>query len=415
MSQPTLVLFEDQYFAQLLPLAYFRPVWALRCGMRTLAQKIEQDLGQSPLFAARTYLEETVLPGQRLLSVLPPEADILMVNGRLLGSSLELEVLNQLPPGEALDCDGQLVAARLTRDRVQKFRTNGIVDAAALKDTLNSQAIGCTLIQYPWDLIRHHQAEMAADFHALSSSVNAVQQPPSFVHLLGAENTLIAPDVSFKPGVVLDAEEGPIVIESGVEIMANAVIQGPAWIGRGSRIKIGAKIYGGTAIGPICKVGGEVEGSILQSYVNKQHEGFLGHAYLGSWVNLGADTNNSDLKNNYGPVRVLFNGKTFDTGMQFLGLIMGDHSKTAINTMFNTGTIVGVNCNIFGAGMPPKFVPSFSWGGAEGLAPYRLEKAMEVAERVMARRDVPFGDRERRLFEAVWTLATQTEQRSADN
>ncbi len=413
MAHPTIVLFEDEHFTRLLPLAYFRPVWALRCGMQTLAQKVERALGVNPYHSARIYLEETVLPADRLLSSLRPEAEIVLVNGRLLASSLDKEVFYDLPPGKGLKTGDQLVAARMRLKDLQDFRPNGFLKTQGLMGALDCRPIECTLIQYPWDLIRYHEAELEADFQQISRQAGVVQQPPGYVHLLGAENTLIAPEATFKPGVVLDAENGPIVIESGVQVMANAVIQGPAWIGKNSLIKIGAKIYGGTAIGPVCKVGGEVEGSILHSYVNKQHEGFLGHAYLGAWVNIGADTNNSDLKNNYSPVRVIWNGETFETGMQFLGLIMGDHSKTAINTMFNTGTLVGVNCNLFGAGMPPKWVPSFSWGGADGFVEYRLDKAMEVATRVMARRKVPFGDRESRLFRAVWELVKQMEQRGA--
>ncbi|MFQ5584711.1 MAG: hypothetical protein ACE5GL_09785, partial [Calditrichia bacterium] len=210
--------------------------------------------------------------------------------------------------------------------------------------------------------------------------------------------------------VVIDAENGPVWIDEDAVIMANAVLEGPIYIGKKSRIKIGAKLYENTTIGPVCKIGGEVEGSIIQGYSNKQHDGFLGHAYLGSWVNLGADTNNSDLKNNYGMIRVLLNGKPVNSGKRFLGLMMGDHSKTAINTMFNTGTIVGVNCNIFGAGMPPKFVPSFSWGGAEGIADFILDKAMHIAKNVMARRNVEFTHRDEQLFKEVRRYSSKIEK-----
>jgi UDP-N-acetylglucosamine diphosphorylase/glucosamine-1-phosphate N-acetyltransferase len=204
-----------------------------------------------------------------------------------------------------------------------------------------------------------------------------------------------------RPGAVLDAEEGPIILGRNVTVMSNAVIEGPAYVGDHSLIKIGAKIYHGTAIGPHCKVGGEVEASVLQSYANKQHEGFLGHSYLGSWVNLGADTNTSDLKNTYGTIRVAINGEMIETGHQFVGLTMGDHSKSGINVMFDTGSVVGVSCNIYGAAIPPKALPSFSWSGEGRCEAYDLEKGLETARRVMARRNVAMSEAYERLFRGV--------------
>ena len=208
---------------------------------------------------------------------------------------------------------------------------------------------------------------------------------------------------------MLDAEKGPIVIGANVRIFPNAVIEGPAFVGGGSLIKIGAKIYENTSIGPMCKVGGEVEGSILHGFANKQHDGFLGHAYLCPWVNLGADTNNSDLKNNYGSVRVTINGTEVDSGSLFVGVIMGDHAKSAINTMFNTGTVVGVGSNVFGAGFPPKYIPAFSWGGAEGIETYAIDKCIDVARKVMLRRNQTLTSAGEALLRHVFTL-TQDER-----
>jgi UDP-N-acetylglucosamine diphosphorylase/glucosamine-1-phosphate N-acetyltransferase len=203
---------------------------------------------------------------------------------------------------------------------------------------------------------------------------------------------------------VLDAEDGPIFIDEGATIMANASLQGPLFVGAKSTIKMGAKIYEGTSIGPVCKVGGEVEESIFHAYSNKQHEGFLGHAYLGEWVNLGADTNNSDLKNNYGTVRVHIDGKTIDSGLLFVGLFMGDHAKSGINTMFNTGTVVGVMSNVFGADYPDKLVPSFAWGGAASCETYACEKALQVARRVMARRNRELTKAQEAVLRQVFEL-----------
>jgi UDP-N-acetylglucosamine diphosphorylase/glucosamine-1-phosphate N-acetyltransferase len=190
-----------------------------------------------------------------------------------------------------------------------------------------------------------------------------------------------------------------------VEIFPNAVIEGPAYIGESSKIKSAATIYENVSIGKVCKIGGEVEGSIIMPYSNKQHAGFLGHAYLGSWINLGADTNNSDLKNNYSTVKVFINGEMIDSGSQFMGLIMGDHSKSAINTMFNTGTVVGFSCNIFGAGFPDKFVSSFTWGGTDKSKIYDVDKSIETAKKVMSRRNIIMSKDEEELFHKISELS----------
>jgi UDP-N-acetylglucosamine diphosphorylase/glucosamine-1-phosphate N-acetyltransferase len=193
-------------------------------------------------------------------------------------------------------------------------------------------------------------------------------------------------------------------------VMPNAVITGPAFIGDYSIIKAGAKIYSGTSIGTRCKVGGEVEASIIQSYSNKQHDGYLGHSYIGSWVNIGADTNTSDLKNTYGNVNVYVNGESVNTGLQFVGLTMGDHAKTGINVMFDTGTVVGISSNVYGAALPPKFVPSFSWGEGRSLTVYELDKAVETARRMMMRRDVDISPAYERLMRKLFDV-TREERR----
>jgi UDP-N-acetylglucosamine diphosphorylase/glucosamine-1-phosphate N-acetyltransferase len=205
-------------------------------------------------------------------------------------------------------------------------------------------------------------------------------------HVAGQENIRIGREVRISPGVVIDATRGPVSIEDGAVLMPNASLEGPIHIGRGSIIKMCARIYGGTTIGPVCKVGGEVAESIIQGYSNKQHDGFVGHSYLGEWINVGAGTDTSDMKNNYSPVSVQVGGNSVESGQLFVGLFMGDHSKTGIGSVFNTGSVVGVCCNIFGADYPPKYVPSFTWGGTSGFEEHDLEKAIETARRVMGRR-----------------------------
>jgi UDP-N-acetylglucosamine diphosphorylase / glucose-1-phosphate thymidylyltransferase / UDP-N-acetylgalactosamine diphosphorylase / glucosamine-1-phosphate N-acetyltransferase / galactosamine-1-phosphate N-acetyltransferase len=271
-----------------------------------------------------------------------------------------------------------------------------------------------TMIRYPWDLVGNNGAQLRADFAALTAGMKEKINGKVYdgAILLNREAICIDAGAKVKPGVVLDAEEGPIYIAKNAKVFPNATIEGPAYIGEGSMIKIGAKIYEDTSIGPVCKVGGEVEASIIHSYSNKQHDGFLGHAYLCKWVNLGADTNNSDLKNNYGNVRVYINGEEVDSGSTFVGLTMADHSKSAINTMFNTGTVVGVSSNIFGAGFPPKYVPSFAWGGAESMTTYDMSRSLEVARRVMGRRKVVMSAAEEGVFRKVFEL-THEERRKA--
>jgi UDP-N-acetylglucosamine diphosphorylase/glucosamine-1-phosphate N-acetyltransferase len=280
---------------------------------------------------------------------------------------------------------------------------------------LEKEEVDVQMIRYPWDLVSNNGKQIVADARLLTRGTSGKRirgkvYPGAM--LINRKNIFIDTGATIKPGVVLDAENGPVHIGKNVTVFPNATIEGPAFVGDGSLIKIGAKIYENTSIGEMCKVGGEVEASIIHSYSNKQHDGFLGHAYLGMWVNLGADTNNSDLKNNYGTVKVYINGEPVDSGSMFVGLTMGDHSKAGINTMFNTGTVVGVSCNVFGSGFPPKYIPSFSWGGAEGLTLYDPDKSIGVARRVMARRKVELKEADERLFRKVFEL---TEKERAKN
>jgi len=208
------------------------------------------------------------------------------------------------------------------------------------------------------------------------------------------------------PGVIIDATNGPVISDENVKIMANSVIIGPVYIGKNSTIKIGAKIYEGTSIGPVCKIGGEVEGTIFQAYTNKQHGGFLGHSYLGEWVNIGAGTNNSDLKNNYKNVTIYFHteGKKIDSGSQFIGTFIGDHTKTGINSTINTGSVIGVGCNLFGRELITDFIPSFSWGDASNLSEYVEDKFLETAEIVKKRRKLKLTANEKELYRNIHKL-----------
>jgi UDP-N-acetylglucosamine diphosphorylase/glucosamine-1-phosphate N-acetyltransferase len=405
----TLCIFEDQEYTQLLPLAYLRPTWDLRCGIVTLREKIERTFpGMTIQFLCRGYLADLVReqhPERTVNASL--SGDVLFINGRVLADADIARELAALSADTLCVSGSAVVAARLSAQSIQQLRfdSSQLPDFSGLRH-LPHREFTETLIRYPWDLVNNNGRQIIADFESSIAHGAAARQGTVYPgsHLLNPDAIAIGTASSIKPGVVLDAENGPIVIGKNVRILPNAVIEGPASIGDGSLIKVGAKIYEHTSIGPVCKVGGEVEASIIHGYSNKQHDGFLGHAYLCPWVNLGADTNNSDLKNNYGSVRVKINGKEIDSGSLFAGVIVGDHAKSAINTMFNTGTVVGVGSNVFGGGFPPKYIPSFSWGGAEGMTTYDIEKCVAVARTVMERRKKPLTAAEEHVLRMVFTM-----------
>ncbi len=407
-----LCVFEDSHFKNLLPLVYFRPVWELRCGKRLLIEDTRRHFPEDKLFfKARDYLVQYYLPSGATVDG-DRSRDLLFINGRLVMREEIAAELRKLEANRVLIAGEEIVAFRLNQGKSEVYFTGGLLQPEKILSDLENIESEAELIRYPWDLIERNGSAIASDFSTSVPGGTIEGTLDDGAHLLGKPDIYVAAGARIMPGAVLNAEEGPIWIDRDVTVMPNAVLDGPLYIGPGSVIKTGAKIYENTSIGPVCKVGGEVEETIIQGFSNKQHDGFLGHSYLGSWINIGADTNNSDLKNNYGEIPVFLNGYSTPTGKQFLGLIMGDHSKTAINTMFNTGTIVGVNCNVYGANFPPKFIPSFSWGGSTGLREYRFEKAAEVAKIVMNRRNREFSATHLKLFEAVKNLAWQVENRA---
>lgn len=278
-----------------------------------------------------------------------------------------------------------------------------LIDRRGLKRIDASEA---RLLSFVWQIIEENPRVIEDDFEKSpfrGQSEETVVYPG--VHMVGEENILIGEGVVIKPGVVLDASSGPIVINDGTMIMANALILGPAYVGKNGIIKAGAQILEGTSIGDVCKIGGEVSKSVFGNWTNKQHEGFLGHSYLGEWVNIGAGSTNSDLKNNYSPVRMWCAGTVRNTGRQFMGLVVGDHTKAGIGTLFNSGTVVGFNCNVYGSAIPGRFVPSFSWGEGREMAEYDLEKSMLTAQIVLERRDVKFQDAHAQVFRKISELS----------
>ena len=409
----TVCLFEDPLYPRLYPLSLTRPVYELRCGIFSLREKLFRLFPQARrALLCRPYLAELVAQEHPDCSVNAAERGAcLFLNGRLLASDAVRDLAEA--PDTLFFHGDDLAAACLSADKVEHLSDleQGDFDPTKLAG-VKRESCELEWIRYPWDLVQRTPAEIASDFRTLGEGGRGQGIVSEHAVRLNPKAIYVGPGAEVKPGVVLDATHGPIYVGENAVIMANAVIEGPAFIGAGSTIKIGAKIYEGTSIGARCKVGGEVEASIIHSYSNKQHDGFLGHAYLGQWVNLGADTNNSDLKNNYGTVKVTINGEVIDTGLQFVGLFMGDHSKSGINTMFNTGTVVGVMSNVFGAGFPPKEIPSFAWGGADGFVPHDLDKALQTARTVMARRDVELTPAHEKVYRHVYDLTVRQNPKS---
>ena len=410
-------LFEDSNTPRLLPLVYFRPVYNLKCGMASLKDKITRFFPRAAVaLHCRSYLAEYMrvrYPGVRVNELV--SADYLFINGRLLIDPAVGKAIARRAHDDCLFvCGEELVAAKISAKNLHcvKSQLGGLLSLGEFGDIPRVE-VDANLIAYPWHLVENNGHELVVDFEILAAvRKNKRRKTPTGVHMLRPANILIEDGAVVKPGCVLDAESGPIRIARGSTVLPNATLIGPVHVGEGSVIRAGALILGNTSIGPLCKVGGEVEDTIFQGYANKQHSGFLGHSYVGAWVNLGADTNNSDLKNNYGPVRVTIGTEQIDTELQFVGLIMGDHSKSAINSMFNTGTVVGVSSNIFGNGFPPKYVPSFSWGAAgETFTTFNPDKAIDVARRVMLRRNIQLTAQEERLFRTIFDLTSAERRR----
>ena len=405
-------IFEDKKYSNFYPLSYTRPVYELVCGINTLREKIIRDIpGVNVSLHCRKYLEET-LKNQY------PEVDInsindnsyLFINGRVLASGHLVEIVLEDSEDCVYKSGDEIVAVKLSKENLTKIKHN-FTNSLSFKSfpELSTKKVDVKLYNYLWEMITDNGSEIVKDIEHLRKTGYFISHLDDFsgVNFVNPDEIFIRQNVTVKPGVVIDATNGPVYIDDDVFIYPNAVIEGPVYIGKDSKIKIGASIYENVSIGSNCKIGGEVEDAIILPYTNKQHAGFIGHSYLGSWVNLGADTNCSDLKNNYSTIKVKLNDETINTGTQFLGVIIGDHSKSAINTMFNTGTIVGISSNIFGAGFPEKYIPSFSWGGSDGLATYELNKSIQTAKIVFGRRNKEFTTGDEKLLETVFNLTKE--------
>jgi UDP-N-acetylglucosamine diphosphorylase / glucose-1-phosphate thymidylyltransferase / UDP-N-acetylgalactosamine diphosphorylase / glucosamine-1-phosphate N-acetyltransferase / galactosamine-1-phosphate N-acetyltransferase len=390
-----LILFEDTRVAELKPLVNLKPVYSLTSGFRTLREKMELAAGgiAGVSFHLRRYLAPCFAE-QNQSSIVNSirERDLLLVNGRLVCSA-QVELMlreNAFEPGKAYLQGDNLLFARVPSSLIadESGSMPDLIDTLFLAGELATEELsGFRVIENLWDLIAFHTDEMQRDASRLELGRMDGDIHPSAV-IVNPSNVYIGPGAIVRAGAVIDADDGFVAVGAGAVIEPQALLMQNVSLAPRSRVRPGSKIYSNVSIGSFSKAGGEIEDSIIEPFANKQHDGFLGHSYISSWCNLGAGTNTSDLKNNYSPIRIVVNGRERETGLQFLGLLMGEHSRCSINSMFNTGSVVGTAANIFGGGFPPKEVPSFTWGGSAGLEPYDPDKAVETARRVMERRQV---------------------------
>ncbi|MBP9758649.1 hypothetical protein KBD45_03065 [Candidatus Dojkabacteria bacterium] len=405
----SVVLFEDEKFENLLPLVYLRTVSQLRCGGVTLTEKVEKYFDDDIYVFTRKYLYDFNVKTRKGLRQLVGKEPTLFLNARVIVHKEHKDLLENIKPNQAIIEGDNVLAFRIDMEKAfDYFCEKGFLESGKiLKDfelvDNNNQLI---YFNYAWDLLDHNAEEIQYDFdHFLGKTgiEGDVYEPEK---LINPNNIFIGKGSTVMHNVVLDATKGPIWIDENVTIQPHSYICGPFYIGANSLIKSFSNIYNAVTVGHNCKVAGEIENTIIHNYTNNQHLGFMGHSYLGSWINIAAGASTSDLKNTYGKITVHLNGKEIKTNRQFLGSIIGDHSKIGTNTTLDSGTIIGVNSSLFQKDDPGKIVRSFAWGEKK----YDFEKAVEVATNVMARRKIEFTERDRALLYEVYQLSREVEE-----
>ena len=386
-----LVFSDAQYWEDFLPLTFTRPVAEMRCGILTFSERWQKILSNTEVsYFTETYFTETYLQDK---FTEPEKKESLFLVTNFLPTENIIQQIKDLKQGEALVYEDELVAAKINMDGFSLHQIEKMTD---IKEEL-------VFFKKPSDLFTYNKEAIDFDFQLLTHGRTS-QELSSTNGLLGDKKDLFIEEGAQVEFSTLNTKTGKIYIGRNAEVMEGCHLRGPIALCEESKFNLGAKIYGATTIGPHSKVGGEVSNIIIFGYSNKGHDGFVGNSVIGEWCNLGADTNSSNLKNNYGHVKLWsYRTKAFeDTGLQFAGLIMGDHSKTAINTQLNTGTVVGVASNIFKEGFPPNLIENFSWGGFKGDERFKLDKAYDVAEKVMARRKVPLTEQDKAIFKYIF-------------
>lgn len=394
-----LILFDyPDHVEALMPFTFSRALSAIRIGTLTLAEKWTHYAGTKPEVLAQEPLKK-YMP-----SLHPQEENLLICSALLPEPGLWKEI-------EALDLNQALIGTdgRLWAVRADAVKTSAFMDSLQWEGASVQSLSSSVMVSRPWHLFKYNGRELRADFALLTKG--RVSQPIEDPHTVvyGRENIFLEEGVQIRAALI-NAEHGPVYLGKNAQVHEGVIIHGALSLGEGAHLNMGAKMRGDNTIGPWCKVGGEVSNSIFFAYSNKAHDGFVGNSVIGEWCNLGADTNTSNLKNNYAEVKLWsYASRRFEaTGEQFCGLMMGDHSKCGINTMFNTGTVVGVGANIFGAGYPRNFIPSFSWGGAAGMNTYKLEKFFEAADAMMSRRGKSLSEQERLMYQEIFDLSASS-------
>lgn len=390
MSDLNVILFDDPAIRQdLLPFTFTRPTAKIRVGILTIDEKWSKALKNPISFLAQDYLQKKYPLKSSDLN--------LFINGALCPDEDVVPAILQLEPGQVLIQHGIILASRQ--------KDVNLPDNSSGKVISYSKPI--TIIDKPWKIFGYNAAQIKADFKMITAGRKSAGIKDKHTAVYGEENLFVEEGVDVKAAII-NAEPGPVYLGKNCVVQEGVLIHGSLALCEGSHLNMGAKMRGDSTVGPFSKVGGEVSNSVIFGFSNKAHDGFLGNSVLGEWCNLGADTNTSNLKNNYDKVKLWshVNENFIDTGLQFCGLMMGDHSKCGINTMFNTGTVVDVSSNIFGEGFPRNYIPSFSWGGAKGLTVYQFEKALQTAGRAMARRNILLDENDREILKKVFEITT---------
>ncbi len=384
------ILFDGPNRNKLLPLSFTRPVADIRTGILTIREKWENILQSSISFSTQDYLSK------KFPKVVTN--DNIFIDGSIIPNKELVSQIKELKPNQLLKKDDLEIAIRTYNADFSDLNPDEFHIVESNVDFLR--------IENTWDIFRINPQAIVDDFELLTKNRNT-ETISSTNSIIGNPNSIFIEKGAVVEYAYLNTNDGPIYIGKDAEIMEGSKIRGPFALCEHATIKMDAKIYSGTTIGPHSKVGGEVSNSVILGYSNKGHDGFLGNSVIGEWCNLGADTNTSNLKNTYDFVRLWsYDADTFvSTGLQFCGLIMGDHSKSGINTMFNTGTVVGVSSNIYGSGFQRNFIPSFMWGGASGLKQYNFKKSVEVATAVYKRRSLDFDEVEIDIFTEIFNLS----------
>lgn len=398
------ILFDTDVRYQLLPFTHTRPVADIRCGILTLRERWEKLLAAETSTLTEDYLQE-VYP-------IKTTGNDVYINGSIIATEELVIAINNLKKAEQLVYNDIVIASNIS----------GSIPVRATISSSNPEATNIPFegdlisLNHVWDIFSLNGAIIKQDFNLLTKGKTS-QPIPEGVLATGKENIFIEEGATVNVGCILNGNTGPIYIGKAAELLEGVMMRGPVAICDGAVVKMGAKIYADTTIGNGCKVGGENSNVVYFANSNKGHDGYLGNAVIGEWCNLGADTNCSNLKNNYDSIKIWdeHNNKSVQTGLTFCGLLMGDHSKCGINTMFNTGTVVGVSANIYGGDFLSKFIPSFAWGGSDGMTTYRLERAVETANRMMGRRKKTLSDAELKMYQHIFEQTTKQRELFANN